>query len=307
MSTARPPMPKEIADLLAVQQLELRKIERSSLKQMSTALREARTDLREKIRKIGSKGDPFTLQRHRAMLIQVEDASRTIARRAKTVLQDSTKEARTRSIEHLGQKLAMGEKHFLFESVIPFKEIERLVTGNSKLRTIEAFRISRGAAKYGMDLVTSMERRMAHALLTNQTMDQAAASILGKGPWAEKEWQATRLVRTEVSNAYNAVARVGMDKVARGDKDLWIEWVEHASGPQWAGPEKKPWPGPAAPTDAKTAHDSTRLHGQLRRPGQLFDDPMSGMQYAHPPNRPMDRGQLMLVRVVPEKKKEAIA
>jgi len=293
-------MPKEIEDLLIIQQRELRKIERSSLKQMNAALREARTTLRQKIREIGSRGDPLTLARHRALLIQVEDASRILTRRAGITLQEGTRAARRKSIESLAAKIGLAEKHFLFQSVIPFKEIERLVTGNSKLRVIEAFRITRGAAKYGMDLVTTMERRLAHALLTNQTMEQAAASLLGKGPWAEKSWQAERLVRTEVSHAYNAVARVGLDKVARGDKNLWIEWYEHATGPRWAGPNKKPWPGPASPTDKKTAFDSRCLHGQLRRPGQLFEDPVNGMQYAHPPNRPNCRASLALVRVDPK-------
>lgn len=303
MSTVRQPIPPEIEDLLALQQRELMKIERSSLKQMNSALREAKKTLRNKIRTLGSGADPYTLARHRAMLLQVEDASRVLTKRAGVALSEGTKKARQRSIEHLATKIGLAEKHFLFESVIPFKEVERLLTKNSKLRTIELLRIKRGSAKYGLGLVESMERRLAHCLLTNQTMQQAAASILGKGPWADKSWKAERLVRTEVSYAYNAVDRVGLDRVARGDKNLWIEWYEHATGPRWAGPTKKPWPGPAVPTDKRTAHDSLRLHGQLRRPGQLFEDPTTGMQFAHPPNRPNCRASLALVRVDPVEEK----
>lgn len=301
MSAAKE-LPKEIADILTLQREALDKIEKKHVKAMLLALANAKKELTLKLTSSRSTSQ-FTLDRHRLMLVQIEDAMHGLSAKTDSILRSATSAAMNQAIVDLVAQIDISARVFSFEPIIPMREVHGFVTGNSKLRSIEAIRVRRGAAKYAADTIDAMERQMAQALLTNQTVDSAARQILGSGPWADKPWKAERLVRTEFMHAYNASERVALDEIAKDDKHLWIEWVEHAAGPKWAGPDNKPWPGMAAPLDNRVAHDSRRMHGQLRRPGQLFQDPVTAIQYAHPPMRPNDRAVLALVRVEPKAKK----
>ncbi len=295
---AQRPIPEEIAEVLERQRRRVARMTDAHRKAMAKMLREAMDRLRRRLAGLAHGRAPYTLYQHRAFLAQVEQAMLDIARRTEGLLDEATRQALAQSVHDALDRIALAAKEFRFAAPsLPLQEALNLVLGDSKLRAVEERRIRQGAQRYGMDGVAWAERELAQALLTGETVDAATQRITGKQAMLDRYWKAERLVRTEFAHAYEAGLRTSLDHVAERDPDLWLQWYEHAEGPPWGGPEDIPWPGPARPLDDRVAPDSLRMHGQLRRPGQAFVDPLTGRTYAHPPNRPNDRATLRLVRI----------
>lgn len=102
-------------------------------------------------------------------------------------------------------------------------------------------------------------------------------------------WRIERAVRTHIAYVFNSALSDASAMIARGDRTVYIRWVEHAN--DFTG----------LPTDSKTAPDSLVLHGQVRKPDAVFTMPrderapakMWGKTWAYPPNRPNDRAVVM--------------
>jgi hypothetical protein len=88
---------------------------------------------------------------------------------------------------------------------------------------------------------------------------------------ADKRWKADRIVRTELSQAYNRSHHSTL-QYARDELGLGDEMKKSAM----------------ATFDARTDEDSFPVHGQVREVGEMFVDG-DGRRYLHPPGRPNDR------------------
>ena len=293
------PVPPVLRDLMDLQHRRLASLrDRKSVDLMMQMLRKSRDELRQRLGTMVGSPERFTGYQQRVMLAQVEDAMRMMVRRASAAVKQSVVLASDQSVLDTYQKLQAASRQFQMAEVsIPMPEVIRLVKGDSLVHRIEDERIAKYATRWGLDGVAAMEQELAQSLTMGETVDAASRRLMGKDVWIERQWQAERLVRTEFSFAYNATGRHALDAVASTDAELWVCWYEVAKGPEWAGPKRTPWPGPATPLDDRTADDSLRLHGQLRRPGEPFVDPETGETFMHPPNRPQDRATLCIVRV----------
>ncbi|MFB6373342.1 MAG: colicin E5-related ribonuclease, partial [Bradymonadaceae bacterium] len=88
---------------------------------------------------------------------------------------------------------------------------------------------------------------------------------------ADKRWMADRIVRTELSQAYNRSHHSTL-QYARDELGLGDEMKKSAM----------------ATFDARTDEDSFPVHGQVREIDEMFVDG-DGRRYVHPPGRPNDR------------------
>ncbi len=106
------------------------------------------------------------------------------------------------------------------------------------------------------------------ARVVNGRVVRVQTEDIPEGLFRRKRWWARRIVRTEVSRAYNASKEVAHAQYAqvgvRVDKKI------------------------IATFDKRTADDSRYVHGQIRKPGEYFMDG-KGRQYLYPPARPNDR------------------
>jgi hypothetical protein len=284
-----------LADVLKIQQARLDAMSMSAKRDMLEALTRARDEILGRMPRTAGR---YTLDAHWTMLAQVEASMARLSRDLGGVLGKAKEDALDRSAKDASAKVkAMAQEFRGAEDVaLPVPEAQKIVDRQTILRAVEADRARRGAAIYGLQTVGDIERELATSLLTGESTQAAVERLQRAKVWPDAAWKAERIVRTEISHAYNAGTRASLDAVAETRPDLWLMWHEHAQGPTWGGPKSKPWRGPARPLDDRVGDDSLRLHGQLRRPGQPFTDPKTGRQYAHPPNRPHDRATLILVR-----------
>jgi hypothetical protein len=211
-------------------------------------------------------------------------------------IDEAQRRAQEQAKEDVVQKLKALDPEFrLAGAPVSAEQVGGLLQQQSKLREVQRLRAEAIAKRYSEAMIGSIEQRLAHALLIGEGTDETIRALADMTK--QEYWKGERLVRTELSFAYNTSQRAVLDEMAKEDPSLWIQWHEHASGPAWGGPDNKAWPGMATPLDDRVAEDSRRLHGQLRRPGEYFVDPVTGKQYYSPPNRPNDRATLILVRV----------
>lgn len=173
---------------------------------------------------------------------------------------------------------------------LPILEIGRLrgiVEGqaSSVLRLHES-----SMARYGAHTVQAFERQLAGGLASGETTYQMITRIDRAG---DVGWNgAERIVRTELSYAYNATARAtNEEQASEYDGEIWNQWTEHVEG--------------GVPLDDRVGDDSLALHGQVAPPGGMFTQPptsprgeevsesLVGQTWMHPPNRPNDRSVLV--------------
>ena len=74
------------------------------------------------------------------------------------------------------------------------------------------------------------------------------------------------------------------EELAKKDKDIKVRWTELVDD------------ATRLPLDSRVGKDSIMLHGQIRVPGRPFTDIVLGGAPVAPPNRPHDRGRLVVVR-----------
>lgn len=292
-------LPAGLRDIIEAQTEHLDRMRADSARRLLREVVRARGQLAGSIASLEASGTaPYTLHQHRQYLIQLEATIQTLTKNMTAALDGNAARARRQGIRDTVQQVKVSSREF-GQSDVPLSipEASRLVDGRSKLREIEHERARRGAARYGLEMTGTIERDLAQSMLMGETTFQAQQRLIGKNVWLDSAYKAERLARTEFSEAYNASSRVVLDEVAGDDPGLWVMWHEHAKGPQWAGPKDIAWKGPAKPLDKRVGEDSLRLHGQLRRPGEAFVDPVTGRVFDHPPNRPNDRATLVMVRV----------
>ncbi len=133
----------------------------------------------------------------------------------------------------------------------------------------------------------ALRARVDKEVAGEATMGQAISAI---GEELDQQWwRVERLVRTEVSGAFNRAHAAGIEALHGADSAMRMRWTEHVDDLTHT------------PMDARVGKDSLVLHGQVALPGKMFHMPndsrtpkgMAGKSWASPPNRPNDRAVLL--------------
>lgn len=120
---------------------------------------------------------------------------------------------------------------------------------------------------------------LADGILNRESVSQLIGRM-GKVFDGLKDWEAERVVRTEVMDATNQGR---------------LEAYRESGVVGW-----KMWFNPNI-NGVRTADDSKRMHGQIRRLDEPFIDPLDGKAYSAPPMRPHDRCTIIPVTKLPKK------
>lgn len=111
------------------------------------------------------------------------------------------------------------------------------------------------------------------------TREQVAATLVDAA--RANMWRVDRVVRTESSFAFNQARMQAITEMHARDRRIFMRWTERVD--DFTG----------RPLDNKVAADSLAMHGQIARPGEMFNAPDGAGSWAAPPNRPNDRAVLL--------------
>jgi GNAT superfamily N-acetyltransferase len=204
-------------------------------------------------------------------------------------------EAMTQAARESFATLARLETQFTGAAItLPLREIGRLRGLESGRRPSVLRHYRRSMSRYGAAVVMSAERDIATGLALGEGQSKIIDRVQGSidGEW----YQAERIVRTELSGAYNTTHREAIEIESEAFADeggVWAQWSEHCDDD-------------GVPRDNRVAVDSIAMHGQVVRSGQLFVMPptaphpdakgntevpasLVGRTWSAPPNRPNDR------------------
>ena len=128
-------------------------------------------------------------------------------------------------------------------------------------------RIPSSIATWGAAVESSVRRELTASMAAREQREATVDGV--KRAIQAERWKADRIVRTEMSDAYNGTHLEGL-KAAR---DM------HGMSPKKSA---------IVTFDARTGSDSYPMHGQIRELDENFIDG-EGRRFLHPPGRPNDR------------------
>lgn len=241
------------------------------------------------------RGGTFTVHQQRMALAQLREGQKLIAKRLTGSMEPLSHQAQEVALKGLVEDVATLSKKFTgSEVVLPVDEAARF-QGVIDARAPSLLRANASSmARYGANVVGTVEDSLSASLLQGETplqaMDTVAAAI--DGEW----WQGERIVRTELSYAYNLTHRDGIEDSSEEVPELMQRWEENCDDE-------------GQPMDDRVAVDSLAMHGQVTDAGGEFTMPDSspvpdakgrtdvpeglvGLTWDCPPNRPNDRAVL---------------
>jgi len=267
-------------------------IDKKSIPRLRKLYTESMHDLERKLAKaVGSGASPFTIQKHKALLAQVHQGLAELGRNLGNAMGQETTQTQEISARALISDVKKLEKKHTGASIqLPIEEASRFAGVIDKRKTSLLKLNKTSMAKYGASIVGKLEGVMAQTLVQGESGFQAIDRVTSA--YDMEWWRAERIVRTEQAWAYNATQMDGIQDVSKTFKDMMMRWCELVSDVT------------LVPYDKRVGDDSIAMHGQLARPGTMFQMPavapsglkisgsLLGKSWTNPPNRPNDRAVL---------------
>jgi len=264
---------------------------------MKRAYDAAQTSLTGKLRKLVGTGkkDTFTAHQQRIVLAQVRQGQAQISARLAGNMGPLSRTAQETALNGLTSTVSrLSRAYSGSEIILPVEEagVFAGVIDQSRSSLLKIHQTS--FARYGANLTQQVEQKLAVSLLSGETPLDAIDGI--EDTLQNEWWQGERIVRTEMSYAYNVTHRDGIAESAEEIPELMQRWEEHCDED-------------GQPLDDRVAVDSIAMHGQVTEPEGLFYMPATapypdakgktavperlvGMSWEFPPNRPNDRSVL---------------
>jgi len=256
-------------------------------KRILPVLAAAKKDLDARIKAATQAGNVFTAQQAQAYREQLTQAMVKLGKAMAPAVTGAMVTAAEDGLHTVATVLSMvGTSGGV--APVPFTQLARLTGAfghDSSLLQEFYDRGNASALNYGIGMIGQFETLLANGLAQGKSTDKMSDAILSSnagfgGAW----WRAERIARTETSFAFNTAAREGVTELQDDYPDTLLRWVEHVTDDS------------RQPMDDRVGADSLRLHGQLRLPGHLFNDPVNKREVREPPNRPNDRAALVMWR-----------
>jgi len=254
-------IPDEMLEAFRANHRQLRKYEKSAMGRLQTILKRSAEDLRAKVADL----PVGNFRRHQAKI--VEEMSRALQSRTPRDMDEFIGRwidgVSNLGVAHAGKEIGQWADHYGKE----IRPIDLDAVWNLEEEVLTE-KYPASLARYGQELSNTFATTLQTALVsrtpTDAVIDTIDKTIEGT------RWQAERIVRTEMSNAYNG----GHQRA-----------LEHARDTGQAPEMQK---SAVATFDQRTDRDSYPVHGQVRELEEPFTDG-KGRTYQHPPGRPNDR------------------
>lgn len=238
------------------------------------------------------RGDTMSALQAQQLLRQVMEGQVAIAAQLAQQCQPIIRDVQAEGIQLMDQTITTLEAKFTGATITLPLEEAAVFEGIIDKRAPSLIRANESSFKrYGTVLTQKIEQELALSLAIGETPIEAIDRVQGVADlnW----WQAERIVRTEMANAFNAAHADSIVEANRLLRDLGKRWSEHVSDTT------------GLPLDDRVAPDSMVLHGQVTTADGVFvmppDERVSpkvwNKVYTHSPNRPNDRSVTMPWRV----------
>ncbi len=265
-------------------------LDRRSVVSLKRFYDRAQDELTRKLSRMVRSGraDTMTALQAQQLLSQVVQAQQVIAAQVAQQCQPIIREVQVEGIQLMDQTITTLEAKFTGATIsLPLEEAATF-EGIIDKRAPSLIRANESSFKrYGQVLTQKVEQELALSLATGDTPIEAIDRIQQAADltW----WQAERIVRTEMANAFNAAHADSIVEANKLLRDLGKRWSEHVSDTT------------GLPLDNRVAPDSMVLHGQVTTADGVFvmppDERVSAKVwnkiYTHSPNRPNDRSVTM--------------
>lgn len=232
---------------------------------------------------VGNMGERYTAQALRNALLQVRSSINAVQRLRPELygeLAKAGRRGRLLATGHLQQEVAKFAIHF-DKTIKPVP----LIPASKIAERLHLERFSRASSKWSTAVQSDIRRQLTIGMLRGENVGQMAARLTGTGArgaarvnalaapdqakvvsqamWKRYQYQARRLVRTEVIHAYNEHAT---------DQ---IQQLEQEDGPGWG----KRW---VAELDSRVCIYCRRLDGVTVGPNEDFPGALPGAPPLHP-------------------------
>lgn len=190
-------------------------------------LRELRADLSGRLLEQGSqKIDAFNIRR---ILAQTESSIAVLERKGVVSFQEAVKQAAEMTAEQLGDELDLMAKWFDGDRLGVSLDAAKIIADPSQLLVSQHFQSS--LQRYGIDVLNGVRREVFVGLQAGDSIGDVAAKVASKqGPLGEVgQANATRLVRTEVSQAFGAASHSGIVQASKKVPGLQKTWMHIGS------------------------------------------------------------------------------
>lgn len=253
---------------------EVLKLEETQARSLLSRYREIRGDLRDRLDSI--RGNTFTAQQLRGVLVQVDSAIEAMNESLKAGMSESALKSAKKGIEHNVKEIKRFDRMFA-GAVTPINLDNVLIASDTNNLLLSKYDAS-------LDAYSSAIRSQVANSLTNAAIEELplseVVSRMGQF-WMGEEWKLTQIARTELHNVYNLGKLNSMTEV----KDNYLPNLQKTL---------------FHPMDARTGRDSMyaarkNLIVDLDKP---FEYTWQGKKrsYMTPPDRPNDRSILVPYR-----------
>ena len=195
--------------------------------------------------------------------------ARDLSGLAQAKLADALEEALAESTglarEHVGEQLGAWLEH---HGVPPEPPAPGALAAVSDELELERRQVA--LATYGVRVARKVRAALTESLAAGQGRDAQVAAV--QGAMRGERWRAARIVRTELSTAYNQAHLEGLEDAREEGLEVKKTCI--------------------VTVDSRTAADSRPLDGQVRELDEDFGDG-EGRRYARTPGRPNDRERLI--------------
>jgi len=215
----------------------------------------------------------FTAQHLRVAQALAENTVATLTGTFNEVLVDGFEVAGGKAVAHAAKEISRFRE--VFEGVEEGVNIDAMLAMADE-RELLLLRFQASVETYGRELISRIQAELVQGAMARSTATKLIGRVTGTGGvFARQHFRAARIVRTELSAAYNTTALAAYEQV-RVEEEMWD------LGKTLIGPR-----------DRRTAEDSLRIDGQVVELDKPFRDPGTGQEFMAPPNRPNDRARLL--------------
>lgn len=241
-----------------------------------------RLELEDKLRHLirTGRGDTFTANHLRAVLVQVADAVRAVEGGLEDHLVDTGRMAGNLAPRHLANMIGTLEAEAgRLTPVVQAAQaaVVRGVYAGVAPSLLDHYK--RSARLYGPEAMRSIRAGLANSVVQNETVDQGVGRLLGdRGLFGLQRYRVDRIVRTEGAYSYGVTNQRSMEELRPAVPQMMKRLV--------------------ATHDIRTGDDSEELDGQTVPVDQPYiwivkdsrGEPTGKVvRYMQPPNRPNDR------------------
>lgn len=214
------------AEVLRRQSRELSKLEGAQASEFLRLVREAKDMLLGRFDAAARSTDPLDAFRMRSLIAEAEGAIKTLEYRAGQKFAGAQAGAVELGADHLAEEV--DHLAAAFEAEPLAVDVSAQVALADPVQGLLANQFETSVQQYGLETLNAVRRDMFVGLRAGDSVGDVIKAVRGRmGALGDSSplWKTERLVRTEMSHAYNSAHQSGFEAIAETTPDVRKKWV----------------------------------------------------------------------------------